>query len=218
MLRLFTNIGRPEYTKTALSLVQGLTSNKDLQTVMLYSWGDYGTQPSKTNFLMQSLLNRHFLKFGAHYLVGGASEIAFNIIPVIQRSGGEVLVSANVCEILIEGGNIISNAGLYNTFQKLLQPTIARRSYYLKICKNLKPGNAAMNVFLGLNKNAEELGLQKQSTLCAASSGKEHHDRPCPAQQNNQGKGEAGVIPHTIVIEPLKEEEIYALNTFVLKR
>ena len=150
----------------------------------------------------------------------------------------EEKLEPNVRVILIEGGKVvgvrvgregkdpvdvmapivISNAGLYNTFQKLLQPTIARRSYYHKICKNLKPGNAAMNVFLGLNKNAEELGLQKQSTLCAASSGKEHHDRPCPAQQNNQGKGEAGVIPHTIVIEPLKEEEIYALNTFVLKR
>ena len=179
-----TNLGRPEYKKTALSLVQGLTSNKDLQTVMLYSWGDYGTQPSKTNFLMQSLLNRHFLKFGAHYPVGGASEIAFNIIPVIEKAGGKVLVRANVREILTKGGKavgvrvgregkdpvdiaapiIVSNAGLYNTFQKLLHPLTAGRSYYHKICTSLKPGNAAINVFLGLSKSAEELGLRKQST------------------------------------------------------
>ena len=179
-----TNLGRPEYKKTALSLVQGLTSNKDLQTVMLYSWGDYGTQPSKTTFLMQSLLNRHFLKFGAHYPVGGASEIAFNIIPVIEKAGGKVLVRANVREILTKGGKavgvrvgregkdpvditapiIVSNAGLYNTFQKLLHPLTAGRSYYHKICTSLKPGNAAINVFLGLSKSAEELGLRKQST------------------------------------------------------
>jgi len=183
-IRLVTNLGRPEYKKTALSLVQGLTSNKDLQTVMLYSWGDYGTQPSKTNFLMQSLLNRHFLKFGAHYPVGGASEIAFNIIPVIEKAGGKVLVRANVREILTKGGKavgvrvgregkdpvditapiIVSNAGLYNTFQKLLHPLTAGRSYYHKICTSLKPGNAAINVFLGLSKSAEELGLRKQST------------------------------------------------------
>ena len=150
-MQLVTNIGRPEYTKTALSLVQGLTSNKDLQTVMLYSWGDYGTQPSKTNFLMQSLLNRHFLKFGAHYPVGGASEIAFNIIPVIERAGGKVLVRANVREILTEGGKVvgvrvgregknpvdvmapivISNAGLYNTFRTLLPQETATKSRYL---------------------------------------------------------------------------------------
>lgn len=184
VLRLVTNLGRPEYNKTALSLVQGLTSNRDLQTVMLYSWGDYGTQPSKTNFLMQSLLNRHFIKFGAHYPVGGASEIAFNIIPVIEKAGGKVLVRANVREILFKGGKtvgvrigregkdpidimapiVISNAGLYNTFQKLLHPMVASRSYYHKICTGLKPGNAAMNVFLGLSKNAEELGLRRQST------------------------------------------------------
>ena len=184
LLKLLTNIGRPEYQDTALSLVQRLTRNKDLQTVMLYCWGDYGTQPSRTNFIMQSLLNRHFLKFGAHYPVGGASEVALNMIPVIERAGGKVLVRARVREILTKGGRaigvrvgkegkdyvdvmapiVISNAGLYNTFQELLHPQVAVRSYYHTICKTLKPGNAAMNVFLGLNKNAEELVLPKQST------------------------------------------------------
>merc|ERR1711971_1043314 len=116
--------------------------------------------------------------------IGGASEIAFNIIPVIEKAGGKVLVRANVREILFKGGKtigvrlgrdgkdpvdimapiVISNAGLYNTFQKLLHPMVASRSYYHKICTSLKPGNAAMNVFLGLSKNAEEPGLRKQST------------------------------------------------------
>ena len=194
-LRLLTNLHRPEYTQTALGLVEGLTRNKDLQTVMMYSWGDYGTQPSKTNFLMQSVLNRHFTKFGAHYPVGGASEIAYNIIPVIERAGGRVLVRANVQQILVKGGRavgvkvgregkegvqiraplVISNAGLYNTFQKLLPPEIASRSYYHGICSQLKPGNAGMNVFLGLNKSAEELGLRRQSTW-AFTSNKVHRE------------------------------------------
>ncbi len=87
----------------------------------------------------------HFLDEGGFYPVGGASEIAYNIIPVIERSGGKVLVRSQVDEILVEGGKavgvmvrkcgpsgpegegmeirapaIVSNAGLYNTFQKLL--------------------------------------------------------------------------------------------------
>jgi hypothetical protein len=33
--------------------------------------------------------------------VGGASEIALNIIPIIERAGGKVLVRANVTEILV---------------------------------------------------------------------------------------------------------------------
>jgi len=183
VLRLLTNLFKPEYTKRSLDLIEGLTSNKDLQTVFMYSWGDYGTQPSKSPFMMQALLNRHFTKFGSHYPVGGASEIAFNIIPIIEKVGGKVLVRANVSEIIVERGKacgvkvgkagkecieirapvVISSAGLYNTFQKLLPRPIASRSYFYEICNNLKPGNAGLNVFLGLNKNAEELGLPRQS-------------------------------------------------------
>jgi hypothetical protein len=36
---------------------------------------------------MMTDLNNHFLKNGAYYPVGGSSEIAINIIPVIERAG-----------------------------------------------------------------------------------------------------------------------------------
>merc|ERR1719186_912577 len=177
LLKYVTNIFRPEYTISTLELVEGLTSNKDLQAVLMYCWGDYGTPPSKSNFTMQAALNRHFMKAGAHYPVGGASEIAYNIIPVIEKSGGRVLVRVSVTDIIAKGGKaggvkvikgketyeifapmVISSAGLYNTFERLLPKELAEKSYYSKICKELKPGVGAMNVFLGLNKSKEELG------------------------------------------------------------
>ena len=49
---------------------------------------------------MQSALLNHYL-YGAFYPRGGASEIAFHIIPVIQRAGGKVLVRAPVTNILV---------------------------------------------------------------------------------------------------------------------
>merc|ERR1712055_873822 len=173
LLKYVTNIFRPEYTISTLELVEGLTSNKDLQAVLMYCWGDYGTPPSKSNFTMQALLNRHFMRAGAHYPVGGASEIAYNIIPVIERAGGRVLVRVNVTNIITKNGKacgvrvtkgsetqeifapmIISSAGLYNTFERLLPKEVANKSYYSQICKDLKPGIGAMNVFLGLNCSA----------------------------------------------------------------
>ena len=42
------------------------------------------------------MLNRHFSECGASYPIGGASEIAYSIIPVIESTGGRVLVRANV--------------------------------------------------------------------------------------------------------------------------
>ena len=70
--------------KSTLAIIQELTDNKDLQTVFSYCWGDYGTVPAKSHFGMHSVLLQHY-QYGAFYPVGGASEIAYNVIPVIER-------------------------------------------------------------------------------------------------------------------------------------
>jgi len=166
--------------KTA-DVVNKLTDNLDLRTIFTYCWGDYGTPPSKSNFSMQALLNRHFGTGGA-YPIGGASEIAYNIIPVIEASGGKVLVRANVTGIIQKGRKvggvrvakgsetheilapmIISTAGIYNTFQTLLPKELSSKSYFTDIANSLTPGVGTMNIFLGLNISNEELEVRKQN-------------------------------------------------------
>lgn len=46
------------------------------------------------------------MRGGSHYPVGGSSEIAYNILPVIEAAGGRVLVRANVTEILERAGKV----------------------------------------------------------------------------------------------------------------
>ena len=106
ILRIMTNLFRPEFTRSLQEVITGITDNKDLQTMFMYCWGDFGCPPSKTTFVMQATLNRHFMRGGAHYPVGGSSEVAFNIIPVIERAGGRVLVRANVTSILSKKGKV----------------------------------------------------------------------------------------------------------------
>ena len=53
-----------------------------------------GTTPDSSSIMMHSLLLNHFA-YASSYPVGGASEIAMNIIPVIERAGGRVFVRAN---------------------------------------------------------------------------------------------------------------------------
>lgn len=48
---------------------------------------------------MHSLLITHYLN-GAWYPKGGASEIAYHMIPIIEKAGGAVLVRAPVNRIL----------------------------------------------------------------------------------------------------------------------
>ena len=190
ILKYFLQIFRPEFSTTSSQeLVEGLTRNKDLQAVLLYCWGNYGTPPSRSNFTMHGACVRHIMKQGAFYPVGGSSEMALNIIPVIEAAGGRVLVRASVTEILSSDNKVcgvrvgrgrgaveilapivLSSAGLYNTFQKLLPREVAKRSYYSTLCRHLKPGGSCMNVWLGLGKSSRELGLKRQNMYAFTSN------------------------------------------------
>ena len=60
-----------------------------------------GTAPKDASFALHATLANHFMR-GGYYPVGGASEIAMRFIPVIEKTGGSVLVRAPVKEILVD--------------------------------------------------------------------------------------------------------------------
>ena len=181
LLSFITKLWSAPLVTSTKDTIEKLTSNKDLQAVMSYSWGDYGTPPAKSNWSMQAVLHNHYM-YGGYYPIGGASEIALNIIPVIERTGGKVLVRAEVEQILHNGSKamgvkvkkgtetysiqapiIISDAGLYNTFERLLPPQVAHKSYYYDYCKQLKPAAGCISIFVGFDKSSEELGLRREN-------------------------------------------------------
>jgi hypothetical protein len=51
---------------------------------------------------------------------------------------------------VIYAPTIISTAGVYNTFLRLLPEPVASKSYFYEIAKNMRPAGAAMSVFVGL--------------------------------------------------------------------
>uniref|UniRef100_A0A1I8J5P6 Amino_oxidase domain-containing protein n=1 Tax=Macrostomum lignano TaxID=282301 RepID=A0A1I8J5P6_9PLAT len=160
-----------------------LTDNQELRAVLSYCYGDYGTQPSKASVVMQAWLFNHFQGAGAFYPVGGASEIAYTILPVIRRTGGEVLVRARVTQLLgnpstgaIEGvvvnGKsevraplVISAVGLNNT-AAIMPPGISA-GRLPGLLNDMPIGVAAMSVFVGLklptDRPVESLGLRRQN-------------------------------------------------------
>eukprot|EP00088_Acartia_fossae_P007748 TRINITY_DN13629_c0_g1_i2.p1 TRINITY_DN13629_c0_g1~~TRINITY_DN13629_c0_g1_i2.p1 ORF type:complete len:339 (+),score=79.03 TRINITY_DN13629_c0_g1_i2:81-1019(+) len=104
------------------------------------------------------------------------------MIPVIERSGGKVLVRASVEQIIVNNGKVagvrvkkgkesydiecpmvISSAGLYNTFNSMLPKHVSQKSYFSKICSDLKPGVATMICFIGLDGTPEELEVKAQN-------------------------------------------------------
>ncbi|XP_051894533.1 all-trans-retinol 13,14-reductase-like [Pristis pectinata] len=178
IIHWFTSIFK--LASTSLSdVVNNLTKNNDLRTVMCYLCGDYGVMPRDASFVMHALVVQHYQK-GAWYPKGGASEIAFHIIPVIKKSGGDVLMRAPVQRILVnEDGEaygvtvkkgedeinlfapiVISDAGIFNTYEQLLPREVQSKPAIQAQVSSAHHGVAGFSVFVGLNGSKEELGLK----------------------------------------------------------
>ncbi|KAK7901932.1 hypothetical protein WMY93_018701 [Mugilogobius chulae] len=165
--------------RSLTEVVNGLTQNKDLRAVFTYIFGTYGNMPKDASFSMHSLLVTHYLN-GAWYPRGGATEIAYHMIPIIEKAGGAVLVRAPVNRILFNSENeaigvsvmkgqeevhirapmVISDAGIFNTYQKLLPKELQAMPAIQKQLSLMKNGEGGLSVFVGLDGSKEELGLK----------------------------------------------------------
>ncbi|XP_035611285.1 all-trans-retinol 13,14-reductase-like [Oncorhynchus keta] len=175
LLERISSVFRMAITKHTEKMAT-LTKNKDLHALSAYLF--YGVPPKESSFLMNTLLLQHY-KRGAYYPIGGASEIAFHIIPVIRKAGGAVLVRAPVQRVLLnEEGSaygvtvrkgqeevkvlapvVISNAGIFNTFEKFLPPEIQAKPDIQALLGRMQHGMGNFLVFVGLDGTKEELGI-----------------------------------------------------------
>ncbi|KAM6113260.1 all-trans-retinol 13,14-reductase [Phoenicopterus ruber ruber] len=166
-------------SRSLKEVVDGLTANRELRAVLSYIFPTYGVVPSKASFSMHSILVNHFLH-GAWYPKGGAGEIAFHTIPVIRKAGGNVLAKAPVQRILLDSQGkacgvsvkkgqdsvnifapvIISDAGIFNTYERLLPAEARALPEIQSQLRTATHGEGGFTVFVGLNGSREELGLE----------------------------------------------------------
>lgn len=164
-------------SQSLADVLSDITTNGKLKAVLSYCFGDYGTAPSETSFIMHALLFNHFLRSGGFYPEGGASEIAYQMIPVIEASGGAVLCGVKVDQVLVEDGRVfgvkvnkfdsaeirapivISDAGMKNTYNHLLSQQVATSYGVQKLADQWQVGHACFQLFVGLDGTAEELKL-----------------------------------------------------------
>lgn len=162
---------------TAQERVEKYTSNKDLQSLLLAQFADYGQSPKEESFFLHASVVNHYLN-GGWYPKGGSSEIAKNIVPIIEKTGGKVLVRKAVKSILIENYNgkpkaigvemsngdkiyadeIVSSVGAYNTWNKLV-PEEYVPHYIKERIDQIGFSCSFTYVFIGMKGTPEELGL-----------------------------------------------------------
>lgn len=165
--------------RTTREVLEDLTDNQRLIAVLTAQCGDYGLPPAESSFAIHALVAHHYFR-GGYYPIGGSGAIAESIIPVIERAGGTVLINAEVAQIVIEDGRavgvrmaaddrvirapiVISDAGVVNTFTRLLPPEVAEAAGLLADLEQVSPSMAHMCLYLGFEQTAAELDLPQHN-------------------------------------------------------
>ncbi|XP_036413573.1 inactive all-trans-retinol 13,14-reductase-like [Colossoma macropomum] len=173
-------------TSTA-DVIGALTTNKDFLTVIAHYL--HGVPLKNACCMLNALLFHHY-KRGAYYPKGGAREIPYHIIRVIEKHGGKVLVKAPVLQILVNKNGaaygvtvkrgseqinikapvVISSVGVFTTFQKLLPYEIQVKPEMKECLSPFKIGKGSFQVFVGFNATQEELDITSANTLLFKSN------------------------------------------------
>ena len=189
----------PAVYGTTRDVLESLTRNQKLIAVLTGQWGDCGLPPARSSFLIHSMIAQHYMH-GGYYPVGGASRIAGTIIPVIRRAGGEVFTYAEVQRIrggpegvvgvemadgtTIDAPVVISDAGVFNTFARLLDDAVPQKKNYLERLRHVRPSMASVCLYIGLRQSAAELGLPKTNFWIYPSA---HYERDLETLEHGPG-------------------------------
>jgi len=176
---------------TTYELLSSMTDNKKLIAVLCGQFGDQGKTPKESSFFMHASIVNHYLR-GGWYPRGGSTEIANKIIPTIEKAGGAVLVGTAVKRIIVVNNraigvvmdnktedkifatNVVSSAGLYNTYHKLLAEQHASSDPLYQISQDI-PGSCTMiYLFLGFEGTSEELNLRSSNVWSMPAKGPDY--------------------------------------------
>jgi len=162
--------------KTTYDVLKSLTNNELLIKVLCGQYGDYGMPPKQSSFAMHASVVRHYLD-GGNFPVGGSSQIAKTIDKVIEAQKGTILINADVKEVIVEKNkaigvlmadgkkffakNIISNAGLMTTYNKLLNKDIFAKFHLNHQMQKVNRSVAHVSLYIGLEASPSDLNLPK---------------------------------------------------------
>lgn len=196
---LWRRVGLPAWAwQTTAEVMNSLTGNQMLASVLTSRWGNYGLPPAQSAFLMHALAVSHFFS-GRACPQGGGWAIADSIIPTIEAAGGDVFTYAKVNAITLNGRKavgvvvdsseqirapiIISGAGLLPTLQLLPRSEFLQNSLFSRL-GHLKLSTGHLALFIGLKGDAQTLGLSQQTYWLSPSP---RHDENLAAFDKDPG-------------------------------
>jgi all-trans-retinol 13,14-reductase len=161
----------PFLKATTAEVLEELTDDPQLRSVLAAQWGYYGSTPSKSSFAMHALMVAHFA-WGAYYPVGTAESIAREMLRTVSDAGGWTVVRTEVDSIVVRGGRatgviladgseisagaVISAVGAPTTARLLADGGLGEPA-------SMTPGPAHVSLYLGFEGDVERAGGSKYS-------------------------------------------------------
>lgn len=161
-----------DFSRTTHDVITDLTDNPKLQMVFAAQWGYYGSIPSRSSWVMQALVVKHFW-YGGYYPVGGSARIAETMLQTVANAGGWTMTMADVEEIEIAGNKatgvrlkdgqtfrakqIISAAGVQSTVRRLLPEKVKQQKWAAEVSK-LRPASAHVCLYIGFKGDITAAG------------------------------------------------------------
>ena len=205
-----------------------------LRAFLASQWPDYGSPPSESAFAMHAIVAADYLE-GGFYPKGGAQEMSRCAEGPIEAAGGACLVNHSVKEIIVENNRavgviaehkgkeirftapkIISNAGVWTTFDKLVSEDHckAERAKLRKV----KTGPSALILFVGLKDDPRKFGFDDANNWVYDDL----NHRVCTDAEKVDGKGgihsvfvsfgsirNPGQTPHTAQLACLCDHKVW---------
>ena len=164
--------------RTVGEVLDELTDNPTLKAVLCAQLGDYGLPPARASFAIHAMVFNHYLGGGA-YPVGGSARIAEAVAPLIEATGGQIVIGAEVSTVLVESGRavgvrmadgrelrtelVISDAGVPNTVFHLLPEGTPGRDALLATLEHAARSASHICLYAGLEHTDSELGLDRSN-------------------------------------------------------
>lgn len=168
--------------RTTLSVLQEITTNKELIAVLCAQCGNYGLTPKYGSFAAHALIVGHFME-GGYYPEGGSEVLANAAIKKLNAKNGRVYINSTVEEIVIEKKkvkgvkvngtfipckSVISNVGVLNTKNHLL--TSDSNAILNWDTSSTERSTGHMCLYVGLDASDEDLGLPKNNIWSFSSN------------------------------------------------
>ena len=164
--------------RTLGEVLDTLTTDPTLRAVLAAQFGDHGLPPAQASFAIHAMIFNHYLG-GAAYPVGGSANIARTVAPVIEATGGAIVIGAEVASVLVENGRaagvrmskggtiraplVLSDAGVPNTAHRLLPEGAPGRDALLATLKHTARSASHICLYVGLDSTDRDLGIDRSN-------------------------------------------------------